>query len=136
MSEHEAEKAKDPAAGPQSQMGGQTAVVLTIGATFSGTSVTLDMSGINDMGDDNSVQIYAASGDNPTSRRTGENDLRANDTPAPTSFPTHLAGGSWTSGTNYWVQVNDQVDANGAWGTWVGGVTAASGTLTIRLNKQ
>lgn len=135
MSDFEAEKEKDPAAGPQGQMGGQTAEVLTVSATFSGTSVTLNMSGIGDMGGDNDVQIYAASGDTPASRRTGATDQRANLTP-PQSFPTALAGGSWTRGTNYWVQVDDQVDANGDWGTWVGSVTAAAGTLNISLSKQ
>lgn len=118
-----------------SSMGGQVGSLLTISVSFTeGLDTNLNMSGINDMGNDDEVTIYAAMGSDPTSREIGTTDRRAHYAPAPASFPAALDGGSWTGGQNYWVQVNDKDGTTSA--TWQGSVIANAGTLNIQLYKQ
>jgi len=135
MSEHEAEK--EPESGCSSNMGGQTTSPMTIGGTFTtGHDVSLDMSGIDDLGGDDEVSIYAAEGAEPTERLSGGNTERFDQAPAPNSFPTDLGGGLWTYPGTYYVQVDSRTGT--AWTTWQGTVTPteAGGTLSIRLTVQ
>ena len=135
MSENEAEK--EPETGSASNMGGQTTTAMTVGGTFSsGLDVSLDMSGLDDLGGNDEVSIYAAEGAAPTERLSGGNTERFDQAPAPNSFPTALDGGMWTYPGTYYVQVDSRTGT--AWTTWQGTVTPteAGGTLSIRLQLQ
>ena len=133
MSESESEM--EPTSDPEGQMSAQAAQTLVIGGSFvNGHDVSLNMTGINDMGGDDEVDVYAATGANPTARMTGTGERRGQYIPAPATFPTDLDGGPWTSGENYFVQV-DSLDGT-TWTTWQGNVTAAAGNLDITLRKK
>jgi hypothetical protein len=135
MSGCEPEKAKDP--GAAKSMRGQTAGVMTISSTFvTGADASLNMSGIDDLGGNDEVEIYAAQGAEPVGRLEGTNDQRGSYAPAPASFPTDLDGGAWTPSENYWVQVSSWDGST--WTTWQASVTpTASGeTIPIRLRQR
>jgi hypothetical protein len=135
MSENEAEK--EPESGCSSNMGGQTTTVMTVGGTFTtGVDASLNMSGIDDLGGNDEVSIYAASGDAPTERISDPGESRFDQSPAPNSFPTDLDGGTWVANTTYYVQVDSRT--GNVWTTWQGVVTPteAGGTLSIRLVQQ
>ena len=114
---------------------GQATDTKTVNGTFTdGADASLNMSGIDDMGGDDGVVIYAATSENPIGRRTGTADRRADYAPAPATFPTSLDGGAWAVGQNYWVQV---VDTNsGVTTTWQGSLSPTLGTHDIVLRKQ
>ena len=131
------EPEKEPDTSTPSTMGGQTTTVMTIGGTFTtGHNVSLDMSGIDDLGGDDEVEIYSASAPPPTERLKGGGTQRFDEAPAPDSFPTNLDGGPWTANVNYYVQVDSRT--NTAWTSWQGSVTptGSGGPLSIRLTQQ
>ncbi|MHC5210465.1 MAG: hypothetical protein ACYTG2_07100 [Planctomycetota bacterium] len=129
----------EPAAGgaqPQPALGGMVVVTsYTVSGNFTtggnGSSVSLDLSAVNDMGSDD-VEVYAATGATPTSRSTGSGNRRAQWSSAPAMLPNNVAGGTWTAASNYWVQVINTTDS--VW--YQGALSASSGRHNIILRKQ
>ena len=110
---------------------------MTVGGTFTtGLSASLDMTGLGDLENDTSVEIYAATGDTPTARCTGTANQCQNYVPAPNSFGT-IDGGTWSAGHNYWIQVID--DSSGTVTVYQGNVASpvsSTDKVSIRLNEK
>ena len=137
MNENQPEKAPKPAAAPLGQARGQDSSFLSVGGTFTtGLNASLDLSEFGDLENDTSVEIYAAKGDPPTARCTGNLNRCQNYVPAPNSFGT-IDGGAWSVDKKYWIQVID--NSSGTVTVYQGQVdspVSSTDKVSIRLNEK